>query len=108
MSVTDMNEPLFSQALSQDTPLLVEFWAPWCTYCRRIADAYEAVAAQNKDTLVAARINIDEAPALASRERIQVVPTFVLYRGGKPLGSLVAPNSKDALDSFLRETLSNG
>ena len=50
-------------------------------------------------------MNIDEEGALASAEGIEVIPTLVLYRGGKALGSVVAPASKAAIDKFIRETL---
>ena len=84
--------------------MLVEFWAPWCVYCRRIAPAMKQVADRRKD-LVVAQVNIDDHPALAKREQIEVIPTLVLYRDGKALGSIVAPESKAMIDSFIRQTL---
>ena len=86
--------------------MLVEFWAPWCTYCRRISAAYEKVAEQNEGKLVVAKINIDEEPQIAEQERIELVPTLVLYQNGVSLGSIVAPDSKAKIDAFITETLS--
>ena len=85
--------------------MLVEFWAPWCTYCRRISAAYEKVAEQNEGKLVVAKINIDEEPQIAEQERIELVPTLVLYQNGVSLGSIVAPDSKAKIDAFITETL---
>ena len=52
-----------------------------------------------------AKVNIDEEPVLADREKIEVIPTLVLYREGKALASIVAPQSKAAIDDFIRNAL---
>ena len=102
----DMNKELFEQkAMAGDQPVLVEFWAPWCVYCRRIAPALKKVSAQYADTLSIGQINIDEEPLLAQQERIEVVPTLILYHKGEVLGSIVAPESKARIEEFIEENL---
>lgn len=105
MTAIHWNGEQFTQAIQGDLPVLVDFWAPWCTYCRRIAAAYDKVAQQNEGRLLVAKIDIDQEPELAQAEQIEVVPTLVLYRKGQALGSLVAPDSKARIDQFLAETL---
>ena len=105
MAAVKMNLELFEKVYTQEQPVLVDFWAPWCGYCRRISTAYEKVADQNQDTMLVAKVNIDEEPELARREQIDVIPTLVLYRGGKRLGSITAPDSKAAIDAFIQQTL---
>ena len=101
-----MNSELFNQHVSaEDRDVLVEFWAPWCVYCRRIAPALEKVAEQYEGTLDIGTVNIDEEPLLASREQIEVIPTMILYRNGKALGSIVAPESKARIEEFIEENL---
>ena len=103
-----MDHSLFQQYVRQDSrPVLVEFWAPWCVYCRRIAPAMDRIAQQYADSLVVGQVNIDEAPLLADQELIEVVPTLILDRDGKALGSVVAPESKAAIEAFIRQTLGN-
>lgn len=100
-----MNQKMFEeQVFAGSKPVLVEFWAPWCVYCRRIAPALEKLAAQ-QENLVVGQVNIDEEPLLANREHIEVIPTFVLYENGEALGSIVAPESKARIEEFIRETL---
>ena len=105
MAAVNINKEEFGQLRGGDLPVLVDFWAPWCGYCRRIGPAYEQIAEESAGRLVAAKVNIDDEGALASAEGIEVIPTLVLYRGGKALSSVVAPASKAAIDKFIRETL---
>ena len=105
MAAINITKEQFATLIQGDKPVLVDFWAPWCTYCRRIAPAYEKLAEQFGETVVAGKINIDEAPEIAQSEQIEVIPTLVLYENGKALGSIVAPESKAAIEIFIRETL---
>jgi thioredoxin len=100
-----MDQKMFEeQVFGGSKPVLVEFWAPWCVYCRRIAPALEKLS-QQQENLIIGQVNIDEEPLLANREHIEVIPTFVLYENGQALGSIVAPESKARIEEFIRETL---
>ena len=105
MAAMNMNKEQFDKAMAEGKPILVDFWAPWCSYCRRIGPAYDKVAAQYADHLEVVKVNIDEEPILAHQESIEVIPTLILYKDGKALGSIVAPESKAAIDAFIQETL---
>ena len=98
-----MNRELFNKAVQSDRPVLVEFWAPWCVYCRRIAPALEKLAQEQEGKVVVGKINIDDHPQLAQNEGIEVIPTLLLYKDGKVVGSIVAPESKAAMEEFLQE-----
>jgi len=105
MAAVNLNEMKFNELLHGEKPLLVDFWAPWCGYCRRIGPAYEKIAEQYAQKLIVAKVNIDEVPALADREQIEVIPTLVLYRDGNALDSIVAPDSKAAIEAFIHKNL---
>lgn len=98
------NNVEFYKQIQGDKPVLVDFWAPWCVYCRRLAPALESFAQQHPEITVA-KVNIDEEPQLAQAERIEVIPTLVLYQNGQALGSIVAPESKARLEEFVEEVL---
>lgn len=105
MSILNMNAESYRKYTQADKPVLVEFSAPWCVYCRRLAPALEIVAEEYRDTLVFGAVNIDDEPELAQAEEIEVVPTLLIYQNGKVLGSIVAPESKPQLEAFIEETL---
>ncbi len=105
MSAINMNKAQFDQFMHEEKPVLVDYWAPWCVYCRRIAPAYEKIAEEYGDQLVIGKVNIDEESQLAEAEKIEVIPTLVLYRGGKAVDSIVAPDSKAAIERFIQDAM---
>ena len=107
MAAMNMNQQQFQNLMNEGKVVLVDYWAPWCGYCRRIGPAYDKIAQQYGDRLVVAKVNIDEEPHLARREMIEVIPTLVLYRDGQALGSIVAPESKAMIENFLQENLAS-
>ena len=105
MSILNMNAESYRKFTQAEQPVLVEFSVPWCVYCRRLAPALESVAEEYRDTLVFGAVNIDDDPELAQSEKIEVVPTLLIYQNGQVLGSIVAPESRAQLVAFIEETL---
>ena len=105
MSILNMNAESYRKFTQAEQPVIVEFSAPWCVYCRRLAPALESVAEEYRDTLVFGAVNIDDDPELAQSEKIEVVPTLLIYQNGQVLGSIVAPESRAQLVAFIEETL---
>ena len=105
MSILNMNAEGYRKFTQAKQPVMVEFSAPWCVYCRRLAPALESVAEEYRDTLVFGAVNIDDEPELAQSEKIEVVPTLLIYQNGQVLGSIVAPESRAQLVAFIEETL---
>ena len=105
MAAVHINHDQFNQMIAGEKPVLVDFWAPWCTYCRRISDAYDMIADQYADRIDVVKVNIDDNEALAIQESIEIIPTLVLYQGGNAMGSIVAPESKAMIEAFIGETI---
>lgn len=104
MAALNINAKQYEELILGEKPVMVDFWAPWCGYCRRIDPVLNKLADSREDVLIV-KINIDEEPELARQERIEVIPTLVVYKEGYDLGSIVAPESKAGIESFLAETL---
>ncbi len=105
MSLIHITSKDYQTYIQGDKPVLVEFSAPWCSYCRRLAPALEAVSEEYAGSLLFGDINIDDEPGLAQAEAIELVPTLLLYHRGQLLGSIVAPDSKAQLEAFIQESL---
>ena len=66
------------EVLESALPVLVDFWAPWCVYCRRIEPAVEELAADTERTLIVAKVNVDEQEALADQFGVETIPSLLL------------------------------
>ena len=102
MAAVNIDRNKFNEMIAGDRPVLVDFWAPWCVYCRRIGPAYDRVADEYGDEIEIVKINIDDEPELSDAEGIEVIPTLKMYRSGNAVGSVVNPESKAAIEDFIR------
>ena len=94
------------QVLRAEKPVLVDFWAPWCTYCRRIAPAVDQVAGQYGEQMVVGKVNVDEQPELAERFGVETIPTLLVFRNGQAGEPLIAPGSKAQIVIRTKNSLS--
>ncbi len=106
MSMINLNQELFRKQIEEEKKtVLVEFWAPWCVYCKRLGPAFNKIAEEYADRLMIGQINIDDEQQLAIDNKIEVVPTLVLYKDGQAVDSIVAPQSKAKIEEFIKPYL---
>jgi thioredoxin 1 len=81
--VKEVNERDFDRVmLNSNTPVLIDFWAPWCGPCRELAPIIEANAEHYGDAVRVLKLNVDDSPAITERYRIQAIPTLILFQDG--------------------------
>lgn len=86
-----------SDVLGSSKPVLVDFWAQWCTPCRMLAPTVEAVAERFRDSANVVKLNVDDNPSTAQRYGIKGIPTLILFRDGKEVERVVGATSKESI-----------
>ena len=106
MSIQTLTKENFTKEVEEaGAPVLVDFWAPWCGYCRRLAPALDAVASEWEGRLSIGKVDVDEQRELALQYRVMSVPTVIFLKNGKEIdrkiGIREVPEYTDILDANL-------
>ncbi len=106
-NVKEVSESDFeAEVLQSDRPVLIDFWAPWCGPCRMVGPIVEELAAENADTVVVAKVNIDDNQTLATNYQVSSIPTLMVFKGGEVVDRFVGVQPKNRLQQALDQALS--
>ncbi|MDX1569734.1 MAG: thioredoxin [Xanthomonadales bacterium] len=99
--VREINTSQFeSEVLGTDSPVLVDFWAPWCGPCRAVAPVLDKLADARSDAIVV-KVNVDDNPQLAARYGVRSIPTVLLFNAGELKDTLIGAQPGAAYEKAL-------
>ena len=102
MGVPEFDDNNFdSEVLQSNTPVLVDFWAPWCGPCRQIAPVIEQLAGENMGAIKIGKLNVDEAPNAAQSYGVSSIPTLMIFKGGEVIERLAGVQPKTKLQQAI-------
>jgi len=102
MGVPEVNDTNFdSEVLKSSSPVLVDFWAPWCGPCRQIGPVIEQLAGENAGSAKVVKLNVDEAPNSAQSYGVSSIPTLMVFKGGEVVDTFVGVQPKTRLQQAI-------
>lgn len=97
------SEQFENEVLKSELPVLVDFWAPWCSGCKMIARIIEDISTEKADKVKVVKINYDEAKEIGEKYEVQSLPTLILFKNGKDYNRLVGAKPKGVIEELIGE-----
>jgi thioredoxin 1 len=105
-NVGEINDSEFeTKVLQSATPVVVDFWAPWCGPCKSIAPVLEEIAKELNGQVTIYKINVDENTKSAGQYNVRAIPNLVIFKGGAEVDRVVGAVAKDQLVATIKKVI---
>lgn len=101
--VAELTKSNFDKLINGPKPTFVDFWAVWCGPCRTMEPVIERVASKLGKDVNFGKLNVDEHPEIATRYEVQSIPTFMLFKNGRPVDAVIGTIQEAALEQRIRK-----
>ena len=88
---------------SKETPVIVDFWAPWCEPCKQLTPIIEKIIKEKNGKVILAKMNIDESPEVAQQLKIQSIPAVMAFNDGQPIDGFIGVQSEKSIIEFVNK-----
>jgi len=100
---TEVKGTQFDQeVLQSSSPVLVDFWAPWCGPCKRLGPELDAVATELGTQVKIVKVNVDEDPEIAQKYGVSGIPNMTLFKGGKVVDQMVGLAPRATISQMIK------
>jgi thioredoxin 1 len=100
-----LTESNFEELSSGEKPLFVDFWAVWCGPCHIMDPVVEKLATKYSDRVIFGKLNVDEEMNISSRYQVYSIPTFMVFKGGRPMDAVIGAVGESSLELFLKKAI---
>lgn len=101
MPMTITSENFDTEVMQSGTPVLIDFWAPWCGPCRMVSPVVDELAEELEGSVKVVKINVDEEPDIAANFSVMSIPTLIVVKDGKVAATSVGARPKEDIRQML-------
>lgn len=103
MAIEVTDATIEQEVLQSETPVLLDFWAPWCGPCRAVGPVLEELEQEYDGRLKVAKMNVDSNPASPAKYGVRAIPTLILFKNGEVLGQTTGALPKQAIKELIEK-----